>query len=66
MNSRVPYAIEVLEKRCSDLQATISSFEGSYAKYPNQRLKYDIDRMKGLQEQLLLAMHCLAMYVLEL
>lgn len=59
MSSRVPYAIEVLEKHCSDLQATISAYERSYAIYPHQILKNDIDRMKGLQGQLLLAKHCL-------
>ena len=61
MSDRVPFAIEVLQKRCSDLNATISAFERSYAKYPNQCIKDDINRMKGLQEQLCLAMFCLEM-----
>lgn len=61
MSERVPYAIKVLEERSSDLGETIRAFERSHAKYPHPTLKDDIDRMKGLQEQLGLAMFCLEM-----
>jgi len=61
MSDRVPYAIEVLEKRCGDLNVAISASERSYAIYPNLCLKDEIDRMKGLCEQLCLAMFCLEM-----
>lgn len=57
--SRVPYVIDVLDREFLEFQETISAYERQYEKYPLACQKQEIDRMKELQRQVSLALHCL-------